>query len=105
MQNILSSILAKRGIKDKSELTKEERKDFDNWQRILEEEEVTIASLSEFIEGEIVQVQNEFKDLDRTPEKTERLALKLSIYSTIQEVLTSKKNEREALIEYLTTLL
>jgi len=40
--NILSKLLKKRGIKDVTELTEDERVEFDNWQKVLNKEELTI---------------------------------------------------------------
>jgi len=104
MHNVLSQLLERRGIKDTTELTEEERQDFANWQQILGEEDVSIKGLLGFIESEIAHTQSEFKDLDRTTEKTERIGMKLGIFITIRDLINSKEKEREGLIERLTNL-
>ena len=103
--NILSKLLKKRGIKDVTELTEDERVEFDNWQKVLNKEELTIKDITEFCDGAIGAIETQFGDVDMSNDKTAKLTLQHAIYKKIRGVINSPQTERESLIEYLTNLL
>lgn len=105
MHNLLSSLLNRRGIKDASELSGEEKQSFESWQKVLVEEEVTPQSMADFCTNEIAAIELQFKDLSRPEYKTERLVLLHSVYSALLSFIKGKKHEKEALVKYLTSLL
>lgn len=105
MDNILSRLLGKRGIKDVSELAPEERGTFEEWKRILETEQVSPESLVEFCNGQLTLIEAKFGDVDNSDDKVRRLVLLHSVYASVRNLISSPKAEREALIRYLTSLL
>jgi hypothetical protein len=105
MTNILSQLLQKRGINDVNELSKEERVEFDNWNAILSKDEVSIEKIAEFCQSQIAIVERSFDDLERSPQKTDRLVLQHTIYSKFLNLISGPKHEREALEKYLQGLL
>lgn len=105
MDNILSRLFEKRGIKDITELTKEEQVDFNNWKTILDKEEITIKDIVELCDNVTSSIEKQFKDLDVSNEKLAKLTLQHSIYKTFRDLVNAPRAERESLVEYLTSLL
>jgi len=105
MENILSRLFAKKGIKDTTELSPEELHDFQNWQRVLSEEAITVQTIADFCKGELLRIESQFKELEDSPEKKARLALLHSVYASIRDVIEKPKHEREALVKYLENLI
>ena len=105
MNNILSRILQKRGIKDVTELTKEEQVDFGNWQTILNKEEITVKDITKLCDSVIGAIENQFGDIELSNEKIAKLTLQHSIYKKIRNLMNAPRAERESLVEYLTSLL
>lgn len=105
MNNLLSRLFEKKGIKDATELSSDEQVVFKQWQKILSEGEVTLASLLSFIETQIGTIERQFKDLDISKEKIERLVLLHGVYSTLRDVISKPQANKVALEEYLNKLL
>ena len=105
MLNLLQRLLAKKGIRDVSELENYERDDFDRWGKILSEGEVTVESIKEGIKGYIRIVEGQMKNLDNSKEKNERLINQLVTYKTLLELIDSKGIEKENLERYLQSLI
>lgn len=105
MNNIISRIFAKRGIKNSSELTEEERVEFDNWQRILSRDELTIKDIKEFSERQIGALELIMHDISTPRERLERLVTLHSVYKALIAVIESPQKEREALEKQLTAML
>ena len=105
MHPIIANLFKKRGIKDTAELSPDEKEDYRRWESILSAGEVTVASITEFIKQQLRIVDGQMKNLDNTPQKTERLVLLRAVYSTLFEAITAPKVEREALEKYLNDLL
>lgn len=105
MNGLLSRLFEKKGIKDATQLSSEEQEVFKRWQKILSEGEVTLASLLAFLESQIGTIERQFKDLDITKEKIERLVLLHGVYSTLRDVISKPKADKVALEEYLNKLL
>jgi len=103
--NILSKLLQKRGIKDVTELNKEERIEFDNWQNVLDKEEVTIENITDFCVGAMNAIEVQFGDMDIPNDKMAKLTLQHSIYKKLKDMINAPRVERESLVEYLTNLL
>ena len=103
--NILSKLFKKRGIKDYTELSGEERVQYENWKAILSKEDLSISDVKDFCNDQLTIIETQFKDLDRDLNKTERLVLLHSVYTAIMTLLDSPRVERENLEKYLTGLL
>ena len=105
MDNILSKIFKKRGIKDITELDKEEMQQFEQWQAVLNKEEIQIKDIVEFCEGAKNMIEAQFGDIDMEDRKKSMLALQHSIYRTFTELIHAPTTEKENLTRYLTDLL
>lgn len=105
MDNILSKLFQKRGIKDATELDQEERQQFDEWQLVLNKPDATIEDVVKFCDGAITSIEAQFGDLDVPDEKKVKLTLQHAIYSNIKNIINAPTAEKENLIKYLTELL
>src|SRR3990167_8851749 len=104
MNYLLSKLIKKRGI-NKEGLSKEEKVDFDRWEKILSEGEVSVEKIAEFCKAQIGLIEIQWKDLNNLNQKNERLIVAHTIYSTILKALTAPEVERANLEEYLTKLI
>lgn len=106
MHILLSKLLHKRGIENIKDLSPEEKDWFDQKQSILSQpEEVKIEDFKKFCESQIGLIEEQWKNLDNSTQKNERLIILHSVYSTIIKAIISPKAERQALEEYLQKLL
>ena len=106
MHLLLSKLLQKRGIKDIEELSKEEKEWFDVKERILSQpDEITIKDFEKFCKLQLSAVEEQWKNLDNSSQKNERLILLHNVYSSIIKAITASKLERGILEDYLEQLL
>ena len=106
MHILLSKLLAKRGIEKLDDLSKEEKEWFDAKQRILsQQDDITVDDFKKFCQSQIDLIQDQWKNLDNTTLKNERLVILHTVYSTILKVATGSKTEREMLEDHLQQLL
>ena len=100
----LPKLLEKRGIKSKDELDPDEKATFEGWERILSGEKVTVENIAIFCENQLANIEAQFKDLDAPLEKKGRLTLLHSVYSSLLGLIKNPDKQKEALEQYLQTL-
>jgi len=83
--SLLDLFLKKKGIKGYEELTAEERKIFDVWNKELEGKPVTTEDLAKFLKEQQIIVISEFEDFQNPPNKD----LFLKVYSRLCRQLIS----------------
>ena len=105
MHPALEKLLKKRGINELKELSVEEKGDFDRWQRVLSEGDVTVERIAEFCRHQIKQIESKWRDLKNTKDENDRLVLIHTVYSVLLDAITAPKAEREGLEKYLNQLL
>ncbi len=105
MHPLLEKLFHKRGIEDVTKLAVAEKEQFDKWQKILSEGEMTIDRLKLFCESQITLIQEQWKNLDNDAKKNERLIMLHNVYTTMLNVISSPQTERLALERYLNNLL
>lgn len=106
MHLLLSKLLQKRGIEDVATLSKEEKEWFEEKERILSlKDEVSSEDIKKFCQVQIGIIEDQWKNLDNTAIKNERLILTHTVYSTILKAINTSKREREILEDYLTQLI
>lgn len=101
MSNILSRYLQKRGIKDVTELSKEEKKDFERWKGILAVEKVTVDTILDFCNAQKSLIETQWENKDNSVEKNERLIIAHTIYSKLIKVITAPHAEKATLERWL----
>ena len=103
--SILQKYLNKLGLTDTTELTPNEKQDYDRWSKVLSEGDITVDKIKEFCEKQLSIIENKFKELDNTQEKNTRLITMHTVYKTIITMIDSPKSEREQLEKYLNNLI
>lgn len=103
--NLLQKLLEKRHIKDISELSQDEAEQFDKWEAILSEGEITVDKIKRFCEVQLGVIETQLKSFDNTPQKNERLIIYFNIYKTLSNLINSPMAEREILEKYLLQLI
>lgn len=104
MEKILHDILAKRQL-DVKDLTEDEKRDFDRWNAILNDKDVTVKHISEFCENQKAIIEKQWADTNNPTQLNERLIIYHTVYSKIQKLISSSKSERESLIKHLNSML
>lgn len=105
MHKLLSQLLEKRGIKTVNELSEEEGKQFDNWQKILSEGEMSVDKIRDFCQLQLDIIKTKMKNFDNEPWNNERLTVYFNVYDALLTLISSPKAEREALEKYLKQLI
>ena len=83
----------------------EERETFDGWNKILTNKEVAVSDITDLCSFMLKDIEGQFKNLDNSREKTERLVLLYTVYASLRDLIERPATERQNLITYLTKLL
>jgi len=99
---ILQDIFRKRGIKDITELDKEEQETFEKYEAILSKPDLTLEDVKHFIENQIGIIEAKWKDYDR--QNKADLIPYHTVYRALLDVINSNQVERVQLEKYLKQL-
>jgi len=105
MHNLISDLFKKRGIKDVTELSEEEKNDFKNWQAILSKEELTIEDIKKFCQTQCDVIKGKWQDYNTRSEEKAELIPYFTVYNTLLAAIDSPKVAREALEKQLVELI
>ncbi|MBI5573486.1 MAG: hypothetical protein HY919_02900 [Elusimicrobia bacterium] len=105
MHPILSKLFQKRGIKDYSELSPEEKKDFDSWKLILDKDELSLGDILKFCNSQIEMIESKWRDLNLEQQKKAELIPYHTCYKTLAGAIQSPKVVREMLEKQLLALI
>jgi len=101
--NLLSRLLAKRGIEKVDDLDLEEQATFKQWEKILSDSEISVEKIAEFCKGQIHIIEGKWKA--NPGSENPKLITYHVIYKTLVELIEGPKAERENLERYLNQLL
>ncbi len=102
--SILDKLLTKRGIRNFQELDKEEKIQFEEWQRILSKDELTIEDIKVFCRTQCDVIEGKWKDLEISQAKKSEWITAHTIYKTLSQIIESPKVGKENLEKYLNDL-
>lgn len=105
MKGILSKLLIKRGLKSVDDLEPEEKKTFDEWQAVLNKEELTVEDIKIFCRTQIDIIEQKWSDYNLDGDKKSSLIPYHTVYRTLLSAINSPKTVREALEMQLNQLL
>ena len=100
--SILKDIFKKRGIKDITELDKEERETFEKYETILSKPDLTLEDVKHFVESQIGIIEAKWKNYDR--QNKADLIPYHTVYRALLDVINSNQVERVQLEKYLKNL-
>ena len=108
---LLDNILKRRGIKNITELTSDEKVEFDKLQRMadrlhkLETEVITVEGIEKFCKQEKAIIEKEWHDnADVSNNKEIYLKVQHKIYDSLIKYIESPKAERDNIVNYLENL-
>jgi hypothetical protein len=104
MHGLLTTLLRKRGIETTKELDADEKLTFDNWDKILSKEELTLEDVKQFCQAQIDTIQGKWQDLNITQANKAELIPYQTIYTLLLRVIASPKSAREQLEQQLISL-
>jgi hypothetical protein len=93
----LQKLLEKRQIQGLEDLKGSEKQDFDRWERVLSEGEITVEKIKLFCESQIRVIEANWKQFTHTDQQV----IAHTIYKAILECITSPVAEKEQLERYL----
>ena len=104
MHILLTKLLNKRKVK-REDLDAEERKWFDEKEKILSGGDITLDTVQKFCEAQIALIESQFKNLENETKKNERLIIMHNVYSSLKNVMSAPAVERAVQEEYLNKLI
>ena len=105
MHPYLTKLLAKRKIADKESMTGEEKEVFENYERVLSKEELTLEDLKVFLNQQIGAIEAKWRNYDVSEKQKADLIPYHTCYKTLLGAISSPMAEREALEKYLEQLI
>lgn len=99
----VTKLLERRGLKHE-DLSAEEKATMEQWRKTLSGGSITAKDVAVFCRIQLANIERQFKDLDATPTKQNRLVLLHSVYTSLMGLINNPQAEKEALEKYLDTL-
>ncbi len=104
-ENLLTKLFQKKGIKDVTELSQEERDTFDKYEKTLSKTELSVADIKDFLTSQITLIESKWKELGmQSFAKADLLPLHTA-YRTLLTAIDAPLLEREQLEIYLRGLI
>ena len=104
MHQLLDKILNRRGIKNISELSGEEKNTFDKWESVLTGE-ITTEKIREFcIQQRAKMIDEELGNFNNSERKDNFIKAIIHVYSKLIKLIDSPEVERKSLERYLDQL-
>lgn len=104
MHRLIEQLFKKRGIVDATDLTSEEKSNFEAWQGALTKEILTPEDIKEFLRAQILIIESKWQDLMIDNAKKSELIPYHTVYSLLLRVIDAPletKKQTEQLLENL----
>ena len=105
MTGLLAKLLDKWGIKDVKDLSAEEKATFDNYEKVLSKETLTLEDMGNFLGQQLGIIEGKWRDHNIEQAKKAELLPYHTTYKALKDALTAPQVEREALEQYLNQLI
>lgn len=83
----------------------EEKTQFDEWNRVLSKEQLTLEEVKEYCQSQTALIEAKWSDYDIPQEKKNELMPYYTVYKSIHKVIGAPKMAREALEKHLNQLI
>ena len=104
MHTLLDKLLRKRGIQDVTELSEEEKVNFQQWQEILSKDELTLSDVKQFCATQTQIIESKWSDYNTEQTKKAELIPYYTVYKAILAAIDSPKAARAAVEQQLIQL-
>lgn len=105
MHELLKKALDKAGVDNVSQLTEEEKLDYDRYAKVLDKPDLSLDDVLTFCRAQKTLVESQFGNLDDSPQKRDRLLTLHFVYSKVVWFIMGDKAERQAVERELTDLI
>ncbi len=105
MHKLTSRLLTKKGIKDVSELTQDEREVFESYERVLSKDKLNIEDIKRYLETQIRAIEDRWKDYGTENARKAELIPYHTVYRSLLQVIDGPNTERENLEQFLNNLI
>lgn len=102
--SVLTKYLDKLGVTSK-DLSNDEKKDFDRWNAILSDGEMSLEKVLEFCKAQKGFIEVQMSDINNSTQKNERLIILNTVYTKLINIIEAPQAEKEALEKYLNSLI
>lgn len=103
--SLIQKVFDRKGISKITELTPDERVEYDRWQAIIDGSEITVEKIREFCESQVKIIENKYATGETTDKQDVYLRASLHIYLNLIKLLDSPEVDRNNLEKYLTNLI
>ena len=104
MHTLLEKLFRKRGIKDATQLDTEEKATFENWDKILSKEELTLEDVKHFCQSQLSIIEGKWADYGIEQAKKSEFLPYYTVYKALLAAINSPRSAREALEKQLEQL-
>lgn len=101
MKGLLAKLLQRKGIESLEDLSKEEKVVFQNYDKILSKENLTVEDIKKFLQTQVTVIEGKWKNLDMENVKKAELIPYHTVYKVLLQAIDSPLQEKEALETYL----
>jgi hypothetical protein len=105
ISNLINKIFERKGITKITELSPDEKVEYDRWQAIMDGSEITVAKIKAFCEFQVKTIEGKYATGESTDKQDTYLRASLHIYLNLIKLIDSPEIERGNLEKYLTTLI
>lgn len=102
---LINKLFEKKGVNKITDLSPDEKKEYDRWQSIMDGTEITVAKIKEFCEIQIKMIEEKFATPDNSDKKDAFLKASLHIYISLLKLINSPETERANLEKHLSDLI
>jgi hypothetical protein len=105
MHNLLRKYLNKLKIEEVDQLAPDEQKVYEQWQKVLSTEDLTIKDFKTFCQAQVEAIELKWRDLSVDNTKKAELIPYHTVYKILLGVIAGPKHAREALETQLQQLI
>lgn len=101
---MFEKLFNKLNIKNPLDLNVEEKKTLEQWQKVLNKEDITIKDLKEFINSQVIMITEQLLTYDNTKDKDIYLKAQLRNFRMLLAFIDSPEKAKEYLERYINTI-
>lgn len=101
---MINKLLEKLNIKSVLDLNDEEKRTFEQWQKVLDKDEVSVKEIKEFIDFQVALTTEQLLSYKNTKDKDIYLKAQLRNYRNLKSFIESPTKNKEVINQYINSL-
>mgnify|MGYP001612767173 CR=1 FL=1 len=101
---MINKLLEKLNIKSVLDLNDEEKRTFEQWQKVLDKDEVSVKEIKEFIDFQVALTTEQLLSYKNTKDKDIYLKAQLRNYRNLKSFIESPTKNKEVINQYINNL-